>query len=254
MLGVLLARARQGCRTAPFPVRSPALPVLFRGLPTIDRTACVDDCRRCADACPTDAIHLDAGAAEIELGRCLFCPECVRACPNGALSHSREHRLGATTRAALRNDGSGTPPTLDALSGELKQLLGRSLRLRQVSAGGCNGCEVEANALGNIIFDAGRFGIEFTASPRHADGLLVTGPVSANMRGALHATYEAVAEPKIVIATGACAISGGPYIGHPEASDGVDGQLPVDLYIPGCQPHPYTLLDALLRFLGRGGT
>jgi len=252
MLGVLIARARQGRRTAPFPVRSPALPALFRGLPTIERAACVDECRRCTEACPTGAIHLTEGAAEVDLGRCLFCQECSRACPNGALSYSREHRLGATDRASLRVDGSGTPPTLDALGGELKQLLGRSLRLRLVSAGGCNGCEVETNALGNIIYDAGRFGIEFTASPRHADGLLVTGPVTANMRDALRATCDAVAEPKIVVAAGACAISGGPYIGHPEANDGVEGLLPIDLYIPGCPPHPYTLLDALLRFLGRG--
>lgn len=125
------------------------------------------------------------------------------------------------------------------------------MRLRQVSAGGCNGCEVEVNALGNVVFDSSRFGIEFVASPRHADGILVTGPVTTNMNAALLMTYEAVAEPKLVIAAGACAISGGLYRGHAEICDGVEGLLPVDLYIPGCPPHPITILDGLLRLLGR---
>src|SRR5947207_104248 len=121
----------------------------------------------------------------------------------------------------------------------------------QASAGGCNGCEVEVNALGKVVFDGRRYGIEFVASPRHADGILVTGPVTANMKQALLITYEAVAEPKLVIAAGACAISGGLYRSHPEVSDGIEGLLPVDLYIPGCPPHPITMLDGLLRLLGR---
>jgi len=125
------------------------------------------------------------------------------------------------------------------------------LRLRQVSAGGCNGCEVEVNALGNIVFDAGRFGIEFVASPRHADGILVTGPVTANMREALMMTYEAVADPKLVIAAGACAISGGLFRGNEEVCNGIEDLLTVDLYVPGCPPHPYTILDGLLRLLDR---
>jgi Ni,Fe-hydrogenase III small subunit len=133
----------------------------------------------------------------------------------------------------------------------LRRLVGRSLRLRQISAGGCNGCEVEANALTNIVFDAGRFGIDFVASPRHADGVLITGPITENMREATLRTYEAMAEPKLVIAAGACAISGGLFRGHAEVCDGLDGLLPVDLYIPGCPPHPVTILDGLLRLLGR---
>jgi Ni,Fe-hydrogenase III small subunit len=132
-------------------------------------------------------------------------------------------------------------------------LFGRSLKLRQVSAGGCNACETDTNVLSTVVFDLGRFGIQFVASPRHADGLLVTGPVSRNMELALRKTYEAVPEPRIVIALGACAISGGPYRGHPEVRDGADSLLPVDLYIPGCPPHPLTILDGLLRLLGRLG-
>ena len=143
------------------------------------------------------------------------------------------------------------PLQIDALGRELRRLLGRSLRLRQVSAGGCNGCEVEVNALGNVVFDASRFGIDFVASPRHADGVLVTGPVTANMKEALLITYEAIAEPRLVIAAGACAISGGLFRDYQEVSNGVEGLFPVDLYVPGCPPHPLTILDGLLRLLGR---
>jgi Ni,Fe-hydrogenase III small subunit len=120
-----------------------------------------------------------------------------------------------------------------------------------VSAGGCNACEADANVLTTVGWDIGRFGIQFVASPRHADGLLVTGPVSENMRLALKKTYAAVPEPRIVIASGACAISGGPYADHPEVHNGAAAIVPVDLFVPGCSPHPPTLLDGLLRLIGR---
>ncbi|MCI0343370.1 MAG: hypothetical protein L0216_19865 [Planctomycetales bacterium] len=107
------------------------------------------------------------------------------------------------------------------------------------------------NVLGTVVFDLGRFGIQFVASPRHADGLLVTGPVTRNMQLALRKTWEAVPPPKIVIAVGACAISGGPYVDHPEQTDGAAATVPVDLFVPGCPPHPLTILDGLLRLLGR---
>ena len=133
----------------------------------------------------------------------------------------------------------------------LRRLFGRSLRLRQVCAGGCGACEADSNVLGTPTYDMGRFGIQFVASPRHADGLYVTGPVTENMRLALRKTYDAMANPKVVIAVGACAIGGGPYRDHPEVHNGAASVIPVDLLIPGCPPHPYTILDGLLRFLGR---
>jgi Ni,Fe-hydrogenase III small subunit len=120
-----------------------------------------------------------------------------------------------------------------------------------VSAGGCNGCEADVNVLQTIVFDLGRFGIQYVASPRHADGLLITGPVTENMRLALKKTYDAIPPPKIAIAVGACAISGGPYVDHPEVHNGADSTVPVNLYVPGCPPHPYTILDGLLGLLGR---
>jgi Ni,Fe-hydrogenase III small subunit len=131
------------------------------------------------------------------------------------------------------------------------RVFGRSLKLRQVSAGGDNAAEADLNVLGTVVFDMGRFGIQFVASPRHADGIVITGPVSENMKQALIMTYEAVPKPKIVIAVGASAISGGIFRGHPEVHDGVEGIVPIDLYIPGDPPHPLTILDGLLRLLGR---
>ena len=129
--------------------------------------------------------------------------------------------------------------------------MGRSLRLRQVSAGGCNACEADINVLSTVVFDLARFGIQFVASPRHADGLLITGPVTKNMELALQKTYEAIPSPKIVIAVGACALSGGLFRDHPEVCNGAETQLPVDLFIPGCPPHPYTTLHGLIALLGR---
>jgi Ni,Fe-hydrogenase III small subunit len=137
------------------------------------------------------------------------------------------------------------------LDSRMKRLFGRSLKLRAVCAGSCNGCDLELQALNNVVFDLSRFGIQFVASPRHADGLVVTGPVTKNMTPALKKTYEAVPDPKIVITVGDCAITGGPFEGSPEVADGVSGILPVDLHIPGCPPHPLTILDGLLQLLGR---
>lgn len=164
-----------------------------------------------------------------------------------------DHRLAGRTRESLVLTGgsSALEPRVEALDARTRQLFGRSLRLRQVSAGGCNGCEAELIALGNVVFDLSRFGVQFVASPRHADGIVVTGPVTRNMELALRKTYEAVPAPKLVIAVGACAISGGPFRGSTATGDGVPADIPVDLFVPGCPPHPLTVLDGLLRLLGK---
>ena len=250
MLKALRARLHQGRRTISYPDDAPALPDRFRGLPRLDATRCEPDCARCIDACPTGALIKRREELALDLGRCLFCTDCVEACPQGAIAYSGDHCMAARTREDLVLEGRARP-VVAALDAATRRLLGRSLKLRQVSAGGCNGCEADVNVLNTVVFDLGRFGIQFVASPRHADGLLITGPVTENMRGALRKTYDAVPDPKIVIAVGACAISGGPYIDHPEVHNGADHVVPVDLYIPGCPPHPYTILHGLLGLLGR---
>ena len=252
MLRILLARLRQGHRTLAFPDQLPALPDRFRGHPELDPTRCRDGCRDCIDACPTDALAIDADGLGLNLGRCLFCPECTSACPTGAIAFTNGHRMSARHRDDLVVR-LGMRERAQALDDKMLRLFRRSLKLRQVSAGGCNGCESDVNVLGTIVFDLGRFGIQYVASPRHADGLLITGPVTENMKLALEKTYQAVPPPKIVIAVGACAISGGPYAGHDEVGGGAESVVPVDLYIPGCPPHPLTILDGLLSMLDRIG-
>jgi len=292
LIRVLLARLRQGHRTMRYPDGPPpAMPPRFRGMPVIDASRCPEGCTGCATICPTGALgdHSLSTAAHsaavasvnsavapvnsaavpvaqrgvpaagkpcIDLGRCLFCGACAAACPAGAVRFTTDHRLATHRREALvvgAGDGAGAYALAEPLDGVLRRLLGRSLRLRQVSAGGCNACEADANVLTTVGWDIGRFGIQFVASPRHADGLLVTGPVTENMKLALEKTYAAVPSPRVVIASGACAIAGGPYIDHPEVGSGAASVVPVDLYVPGCPPHPLTLLDGLLRLLGRAG-
>jgi Ni,Fe-hydrogenase III small subunit/NAD-dependent dihydropyrimidine dehydrogenase PreA subunit len=249
MLDILKTRIQQKYRTMAWPDGpAPALPERFAGRPRVDPSAC-DSCGKCVSACPVGAISC-AGGLALDTGRCLFCRACEQACPRKAVTFSKEYRLAAAGRDALvvRDAAEAFPP---ALVEKARNYFGRSLKLRQVSAGGCNACEADTNVLGTVAWDLGRFGIQFVASPRHADGLLITGPVSANMRLALEKTYAAVPAPKIVIACGACAIAGGPYAGHPEVHDGAATVVPVDLFIPGCPPHPLTILDGLLRFIGR---
>jgi Ni,Fe-hydrogenase III small subunit/formate hydrogenlyase subunit 6/NADH:ubiquinone oxidoreductase subunit I len=243
-------RLLQGYQTTKFPRADAQLPAQFRGRPIVDESKCVDGCRACADACPTDAVT--TRPLLVDLGKCLLCGACEDACPDGAIHFTNDPRLSASARTKLVLDGQDDEAKLaSALDARMRRLFGRSLKLRQVSAGGCSGCEAELVATGNVVFDLGRFGIQFVASPRHADGIVVTGPVTKNMELALRETYAAVPTPKLVIAVGACAISGGPFAGSDAQRDGIPTDIPVDLYIAGCPPHPITVLDGLLRMLGR---
>jgi Ni,Fe-hydrogenase III small subunit/ferredoxin len=250
MLKQIGAQIHQGHRTIRFPKDTPVLPERFRGLPVINAAKCPQGCQDCADACPVEAISIGTNGPKIDLGRCLFCQECTEACPENAVSYTRDFRMATRTREALVIDQNGIK-LAEALDKKSRALFGHSLKLRQVSAGGCNACEAEVNVLSTIVFDIGRFGIQVVASPRHADGLLITGPVTQNMRLALEKTYAAVPSPKLVIAVGGCAISGGPFREYPQVNNGANSVVPVDLYVPGCPPHPLTILDGLLRLLNR---
>jgi len=231
-----------------FPSADIKLPPRFLGLPEVNPGSCRSGCARCVELCPTGAITAPEGKPVLDLGRCIFCGKCAALCP-GVFKFASDYKLSARKKEDLLLSGPALERA-ETLDLKMRKIFGRSLKLRLVSAGGCNACEADCNVLQTLTYDLGRFGIQFVASPRHADGLLITGPVTRNMALALEKTYAAVPEPKIVIAAGACAVSGGIYAGHPETA-GIPRNITVDLYIPGCPPHPLTILDGLLRLLGR---
>lgn len=245
MIRVLQNRIEQGYRTARYPKEPIQLPERYRGRPRVSQDAPGDLVDRCADACPQRAI--DPENKRIDLGRCVFCGTCEGISEGRFIEFSRDFELATATREDLITGGA-LPLLADHARRHFKKLFGRSLQLRQVSAAGCNACEADLNVLATPFFDMARFGINFVASPRHADAIVVTGPISTNMKTALMQTYEAVPAPKAVIAVGSCAISGGPFWGSPEITDGIETLLPVDLFIPGCPPHPLTNLHAFLSF------
>ena len=246
MLKSLFVRRSQGSQY--IPVLRAADPVGFRGKPVIGAAPCASGCTACLAACPSQAIRLDP--VEIDLGRCILCGDCEPACPSAKLAFSNDFRLAATARAALTV--SAARPDIEPLkvSAALHRRFGRSLKLRSVSAGGCNGCEMEINAVSNVNFDFGRYGIDLVASPRHADGLIISGPISRNMAEALRLAWDAVPEPKLVIAVGACAISGGIFAECSEIDRAFLDQFPPTLYVPGCPTHPLALISGILDLLG----
>ncbi len=234
----------------------PDLPKYARGLPAVTSAPCKsrDGCRACIDACPTNAITVtEPGQVTLDLGRCIACGECVEACPTGTLVEDRGTRVAVRRRADLiRTNDPSVPPTVP--NGESAgNLFHRSLHVREVSTGD-NAADLEASASTNPIFDSSRFGIHVVASPRFADALLVTGPVGRAMQEPLRRCYDAMAEPRLVIAAGASATSGGLHARGYAEGNGVDAILPVDVYIPGHPPHPWYLLHALLLAMGHPDT
>lgn len=248
MFNALKVRKSQGWQYIP-DLRA-AVPAGFTGRPVIAEGACGEGCARCVEACPTKAIA--PAPLGIDLGRCVFCTECVAVCPEKKFAFTAETRMGAASREALTVFAGGAPPRPVPTSAALKDLFGRSLKLRQVSAGGCNGCELELNALANVNFDLQRYGIEWVASPRHADGLVLTGPLTRNMAEAVELSWAAMPEPRFVVAFGACAVSGGPYLDSAALERGFLTRAAPVLFVPGCPPHPLTFIAAVLDLLGVG--
>jgi len=251
MLDIIKTRMAQGYRTAKYPKTAPVLPERFRGMPQIDSSVCGFQCRKCIDVCPAHAIEKTDNKLSIDLGRCIFCGKCGMECPEHSITFTRDYSLAARDRVDLVRTGATGSHKAGTLDPERLRIFSRSIRFRQVSAGGCGACEADINVLNTLVFDLSRFGIQFVASPRHADGLVITGPVTKNMELALKKTYDAIPSPKVVIVVGTCAISGGVFAGNSEVNNGVGKLFPVDLFIPGCPPHPYTILDGFLRLLGR---
>ena len=238
MLKALMARLFQGYRTGTFPKTPPVLPDRFRGRPVIPQDAVLDP-----GCCPAGALSKDT----LDLGKCTFCGNCEKC----GVKFTSEYRMGVFEREKLIVKRGEELPEIEVRpDSPVARLCRRSLKIRQVSAGGCSACELDFNVLGTLAWDMGRLGLQFVASPRHAECLLVTGPVSKNMLLALKKTYDAMPEPKFVIADGACAISGGLFSDSDEVCGGVDQVLKVDFYVPGCPPHPATLLESLVRFKG----
>ncbi len=225
-----------------------ANPLGLRGAPLIADAACAADCRACVDACPTAAIAL--APLRIDLGRCVLCGDCAPLCPSQKISFTANYRIAATDRSALLVSAVKSLPDPIQVATELRQRFGRSLKLRSVSAGGCNGCELEINALSNVNFDLGRYGIDIVASPRHADALVLSGPITRNMVNALQQCWDAMPEPKFIIAVGACAISGSPFEGSTALDRGLLERIAPTLYVPGCPPHPLSFVCGILDLLG----
>lgn len=223
----------------------------FRGYPFIKNNC--GSCKLCEEACPSGAIEISP--VRIDLGKCTFCGECERLCPDHGIEFSVLHKMSADSREKLviTMDKSYQEFSKTAIESRntIHKLFGRSLKLRSVSAGGCNACEMELNACSNVNFDMGRFGIEIVASPKHADGIIITGPITENMSKALYDSYLCTSPERIIISAGACAISGGIFEGGPELNRDFLEEFKPDLYIPGCPVHPLTFINGVLDFLGR---
>ncbi len=220
------------------------------GMPRFSPASCDTSCSACAEICPTEAITATPDAAEpisLDYGKCVTCQLCVEACPTGALTQSPDWAFGVRRREDLQ----WASVRGEANASKTPSGFGRSLHVRHVDAGSCNGCESELQALNNPFYNLHRLGVFFTASPRFADVLLVTGPVTHAMRESVLSTWEAMPEPRWVMAIGTCAVAGGTAGGGEFCANGLEGILPVDVYLPGCPPNPAAMIDAFMLLLAR---
>lgn len=220
------------------------------GRPIIDGKQCQHQCTSCKEICPVNAIEI--APVSLDLGKCVFCSECEAMCPSDKIKFSSDYKIASNTASSLIvKEGINKEINFDAdkIRKEIKRCFGKSLKLRLVSSGSCNGCELELNACGNVNFDMGRYGIEFLASPRHCDGVVVIGPIVSNSSEALRITLEAIPHPKIIILAGACAVSGGVFAESPAVDRKLFDVYKPDLLIPGCPPHPLTFINGVLKLI-----
>ena len=220
----------------------------FRGRPVLTPTDDMSDVEAAAKMCPTKAIT--AAPFSLDMGRCLFCGECAIRAPKN-IRFTNDYKIGSTSREALV-----VTPQCEAIDfhpelvrEQIPALFGRALKLRQVSAGGDASIEMELNATGNVNFDFGRYGVEFVASPRHADGVVITGPISVNMAEALDICYNSVPDPKLVIVCGSEACSGGLFADSKAVDRRFMERYNVDLWLPGAPTHPMTFIDGVMNML-----
>lgn len=228
------------------------LPPIFRGRPVISGEPDMAVAGELVRLCPSQAIG--CAPFSIDLGRCIFCKECALMHP-GLITFTPDYCMATNCRERLViTAASPDAITLDGerVRKEIVRTFGRALRLRQVSAGGDNSTEMELNASLNVNFDFGRFGVEFVASPRHADGVVITGPITENMAAPLELCHHAMAHPKLVILAGTDAISGGLFAESEAVNRGFLDRVGVDLYLPGNPVHPLTFIHGVMDMLGRG--
>lgn len=246
---------KRGVATNSWPEGKEPVQPGVEGLPRFYPDRCQEGCRICAEVCLPGAISItDKRGGEglaLDYGKCVACQLCTESCPDQALEKSSDWAFGVRKREDLVWAEALASQPARELEAKIHSSFRRSLHIRHVDAGSCNGCESELQALNNPYYNLHRLGIFFTPSPRFADLLLVTGPVTYAMREALLETYNAMPEPRWVMAMGTCAVSGGAVAGGYACGHGLDGLLPVDLYVPGCPPNPSAMIHALLLLLNR---